>query len=100
MNLFLWVIKNQLDFNMCLKYLAKCSNRLDIVFLPYGMILTPFLAKFKVKLNEKPHLLIINATLVFTMSHLHKIQLEQDNQGKWERKKNTKNPNPTKWRNV
>ena len=44
----MWVIKNQLDFNMpyfILKYLVQCFNRSNIDFLPYNVILTPYLQR-------------------------------------------------------
>ena len=54
--LFMWIIKNQLDFNMpyfILNYLVECVKWIDIGFILYGLTLTPFLLRVKIKLNEE-----------------------------------------------
>ena len=74
----MWAIKTQADFNfpyLIMKYLYDCLLRKDIGHLPYGMILKPFFQKAKIKVNEEIQIIMPNATIMITLSNLHKMHL-------------------------
>ena len=51
---YMQAIKTQDDFNfsyLIMKYLYNCTSRKDIRHLPYGMIITPFFQKAKIRVN-------------------------------------------------
>ena len=68
----MWVIKTQAKVNfpyLIMKYLYDCTLMKDIGFLPYSMILTPFLQKAKIKVNEEMYVIML------IVSNLHKMHL-------------------------
>ena len=58
-----------------LKYLFDCFTWKEIGCLPYGMILTPFFQKEKIKLNEELHVYASHTITMITIPNLHKMQL-------------------------
>ena len=51
-----WIIKNELNCNFSyfiVKYMIDCGNKVDITFLPYGMVFTQTFAKYNLNLNDK-----------------------------------------------
>ena len=83
---YMWARKQQVDFNfsyLTLKYLFDCSIRKDIGYLPYGMILTPFFQKAKIKLNKEFQFHVLNITTMIIVSNLQKMSLTQGDNGCW-----------------
>ena len=66
--------------------------RKDIRYLPYGMILTPFFQKAKIKINEEMQVILPNATTMITISNLHKMQLTLGDDKHWIRARTTPLP--------
>ena len=81
---YMWAIKTQDDFNfpyLIMKYMFDCSLSKDIGYLPFGMILTPFLKKAKLKVNEELQVLMPNATIMIIVSNLYKMYLTLGDDG-------------------
>ena len=82
----MWVIKIQADFNfpyLIMKYLFDSSLRKDIGYVPYDMILMPFLQKAKIKINEEMQVIMPNVATMITISNMHKMHLTLGDDGHW-----------------